>query len=88
MCDSGVSEPQGGHCLFRGLFSALEALIRPHVSPIAVPSTIGYAEIIEIAVDRLKGSSTIKIGLAWMPMQKKSLTKYPIRIKMSRVILC
>src|SRR5437867_1773060 len=46
---------------FGGELSALEALIRPQVSPVSIAPAIGDTEIIEIAVDRLEGSRTVEV---------------------------
>src|SRR5215813_8899928 len=39
--------------LFRGLLSALEALIRPHVAPLSVAPAVRDSQIIQVAVDCL-----------------------------------
>ncbi len=44
-----------------GQLAALETLIRPHVSPVSVSSTIGDTQIIEVAMDRFECSRTIKV---------------------------
>src|SRR5690348_3850734 len=47
--------------MLSGQFPALETLVRPHVTPVSVPTTIGDTEIIEIAVDGLKGIRALQV---------------------------
>ena len=46
---------------FGGELSALEALIRPQVSPVSIAPAIGDTEIIEIAVNSLECSRTVEV---------------------------
>ena len=44
-----------------GLFSANEALVRPHVAPVSVASAVGDPDFVEIAVDGLKSIRALKV---------------------------
>src|SRR5579864_3222243 len=47
--------------MLSGQFPALETLVRPHVTPVSVPTTIGDTEIIEIAVHRLECIGALEV---------------------------
>src|SRR5579862_7371752 len=57
----------------RRQFSALEALIGPHVSPVAVASTVGNTQVVKIAVDDAECSGTLQIKNNVRVRQKESL---------------
>src|SRR6267143_5641034 len=56
-----MSDAKCGQGSIGGLFPALEALIRPHVSPVSVPPTIGDTELIKIAMDGGESRGTIAV---------------------------
>src|SRR5262249_61516531 len=56
-----LTKRYGRHGPFRGLLSALEALVRPHVAPVSVAPAVGDSQIIEVAVDGLEGAGPLQV---------------------------
>src|SRR5882724_10846002 len=61
MESAGIVLPSGKQSSFCSLFTALEALIGPHVSPVPVPPAVGDTEFIEIAMNRGQSRGSIEI---------------------------
>src|SRR5262249_12604638 len=56
-----LTKRYGRHGPFRGLLSALEALVRPHVAPVSVAPAVGNSQIFEVAVDGLEGAGPLQV---------------------------
>src|SRR5262249_11512703 len=56
-----LTKRYGRHGPFRGLLSALQALVRPHVAPVSVATAVGNSQIIEVAVDGLEGAGPLQV---------------------------